>query len=101
MKRANLLIVIGLIAVVAMSIYSMQGGKSAAEYQDFIANKRKENDEFMKSGKGSPFLQDSVTFEGLKYFPVNEKYNIKARLEPIENKKVVLLATSTGSEQKY
>lgn len=101
MKRANLLIVIGLIAVVAVTIYSMQGGKSAAEYQEFIANKRKESDEFMKLGKGSPFLQDSVTFEGLKYFPVNENYNIKARLEPIENKKVVLLATSTGSEQKY
>lgn len=101
MKSSNLFLLIGLIAVITLIIYSMQGGKSAADYQDFIAKERKDKDEFMKSGEGSPFLKDTIPFEGLKYFPVNEKYNIKAKLEPIEEKKVVILGTSDGKEQKY
>ncbi len=101
MKRSNLLLLIGLIAVIGLIIYSMQGGKSAADYQDFIAKERKDKDEFMKSGEGSPFLKDTIPFQGLKYFPVNEKYNIKAKLKPVEEKKVVLLGTSDGKEQKY
>ena len=101
MKRSNLLLALGLIAVVAIMIYSFQGGKSAADYQAFIDKERKDKDEFMKSEEGSPFQKDSIPFEGLKYFPVNEKYNIKAKLEPIEEKKVMLLGTSDGKEQKY
>lgn len=101
MKRSNLLLALGLIAVVAIMIYSLQGGKSAADYQTFIAKEWKDKDEFMKSDKGSPFQKDTIPFEGLKYFSANEKYNIKARLEPIEEKKVMLLGTSDGKEQKY
>lgn len=101
MKRSNLLIFIGLIAVITLIIFSLQGGKSAANYQAFIEKERLEKDEYMKSEEGSPFLKDTIPFQGLKYFPVNEKYKIKAKLEPIEDKKVLLLGTSDGKEQKY
>jgi len=87
--------------VVALIIYSVQGGKSAADYQTFIDKDRKEKEEFLKSGDGSPFVKDNIPFEGLKYFQASEKYNIKAKLEPVKEKKVVLLGTSDGKEQKY
>jgi len=101
MKRSNLIIFIGLIAVIALIIYSLQGGKSAADYQAFIEKERKEKEEYLKSGDGSPFVKDNIPFEGLKYFPTNEKFNIRAKLELIEEKKVILLGTSDGKEQKY
>jgi len=101
MKRSNLLLILGLMGVVALIIYSVQGGKSAADYQTFIDKDRKEKEEFLKSGDGSPFVKDNIPFEGLKYFQVSEKYNIKAKLEPVKEKKVVLLGTSDGKEQKY
>jgi len=101
MKRSSLLIFIGLVAVIFLIIFSLQGGKSAADYQVFIEGERKEKDEYMKSEEGSPFLKDTIPFKGLKYFPANEKYNIKAKLEPIEEKKVTLLGTSDGKEEKY
>jgi uncharacterized protein (DUF1684 family) len=101
MKRSNLILFIGLIAVIALIIYSLQGGKSAADYQAFVEKDRKDKEEYMKSGEGSPFLKDTIPFEGLKYFPANEKFNIKAKLEPIEEKKVIILGTSDGKEQKY
>lgn len=101
MKRSNLFLFIGFIAVVALIIYSLQGGKSAADYQAFIEKERKEKEEYLKSGDGSPFVKDNIAFEGLNYFPINEKFNIRAKLEIIEEKKVMLLATSDGKEQKY
>lgn len=101
MKRSNLIIFFGLIAVVALIIYSLQGGKSAADYQAFVEKDRKEKEEYLKSGEGSPFVKDTIPFKELKYFPTNEKFNIRAKLEFIEEKKVVLLGTSDGKDQKY
>lgn len=101
MKRSNLIIFLGLIGVVALIIYSLQGGKSAADYQSFIEKERKEKEEYLKSGAGSPFVKDNIPFEELKYFPTNEKFNVRAKLELIEEKKVILLGTSDGQEQKY
>jgi uncharacterized protein len=101
MKRSNLIIFAGLIAVIALIIYSLQGGKSAADYLSFIEKDRKDKEAYLKSGAGSPFVRDNIPFEGLKYFPANEKFNIKSKLETIEEKKVVLLGTSDSKEQKY
>jgi hypothetical protein len=101
MKRSTSIIIIGLIAVVTLIIISLQGGKSTADYQAFIENDRKEKAEYLKSGAGSPFVKDNIPFTGLNYFPANEKFNIRAKLEHIEEKKVVMLGTSDGKEQKY
>ena len=101
MKRSNLILFIGLIAVIALIVYSLQGGKSTADYQAYIEKERKDKEAFMKSADESPFLKDTLSFQGLKYFPVNEKFNLKAKLKPIEEKKVVILGTSDGKEQKY
>jgi uncharacterized protein (DUF1684 family) len=49
----------------------------------------------------SPFIKDSIVFSGLHYFSIDPKYKIKAKLRAIENKKVVLLATSDGKEENY
>jgi uncharacterized protein (DUF1684 family) len=101
MKPFNLILSFGLVALIALIIYSLQGGQSAADYQAFIEKEREDKDAFMKSGNESPFQKDTIPFEGLKYFPVNEKFNIKASLTPIQEKKVVMLGTSDGLEQKY
>jgi uncharacterized protein (DUF1684 family) len=101
MKSSRLVPLIILLAVIGFIIYSLQGGSSKENYPASIQKDRSEKEEFMKSREGSPFLKDSVPFTGLQYFPIDEKYRIKAALEPIENKRVVILSTSDGKEQKY
>ena len=101
MKSSRLVPLIILLAVIGFIIYSLQGGSSKEDYPVSIQKDRSEKEEYMKSGDGSPFLKDSVPFTGLQYFPIDEKYLVKAKLEPIENKKVVILSTSDGKEQKY
>jgi|JI10StandDraft_1071094.scaffolds.fasta_scaffold00949_31 uncharacterized protein (DUF1684 family) len=102
MKTSKLILVILIGAVAGIVIYSMQNNTSTDEgYVEFIQQERAEMEKFMKGGDGSPFGQDNIVFEGLKFFPADVRYRVKAKLKPIEGKKVVLLSTSDGKEQKY
>lgn len=103
MKGSKAILIILAIGVIAFVIFLKQGdeGTNDEDYTAFILKERSEMEIFMKSGAGSPFSQDSIQFEGLKFFPADIRYRIKARLKPIEGKKVVLLSTSDGKEQKY
>lgn len=101
MKSSYLIPLILIVALAAFVMYSLQGGKSDEEYVQSIATHRAEMEKFMKSGTGSPFLKDSIPFDGLQYFSVDPGFRVKAKLEHIQDKKVVLLATSDGKEQKY
>jgi uncharacterized protein len=103
MKSSKVIPVILILAVVAFAIYSMQGNKATTseDYVKFIQRERTEMEAFMKNGTGSPFSQDSILFEGLNFFPADVKYRVKAKLKPIDDKKVVMLSTSDGKEQKY
>jgi uncharacterized protein (DUF1684 family) len=101
MKRSTLLISIGVVVVLAFIYLTVREETPPEDYIARIEKERQEKDAFMKSSEGSPFRNDTVPFEGLNYFPVDERYRVKARLEPIEKKKVVILATSDGLEQRY
>lgn len=101
MKSSRLVPLIIILAVAAFVIYSLQGGTSDEDYSASIQKDRNEKAEFMKSGNGSPFLKDSIPLTELHYFTIDPKYKVKAKLRPIEGKKVVILATSDGNQQKY
>ena len=101
MKRSTLYIIIGLAGVIALILFSLQNGESSENYLNTITKERTEKDEFMKSGDGSPFQNDSIPFNGLKYFEIDERFRVKAKLEPIEEKKVRVIGTSDGKEQRY
>jgi uncharacterized protein (DUF1684 family) len=103
MKISKLILVILIVAVAGFVIYSMQNNNTSTDegYVEFIQQERAAMEKFMKGGDGSPFSQDSIVFEGLKFFPADVRYRVKAKLKPIEGKKVVLLSTSDGKEQKY
>lgn len=100
MKSSRIVPIIIIVAIAGFVIYSMQGG-SPENYEATILKDREEKTEFMKSASGSPFLKDSIPFEQLNYFPIDETYRVKASLKSIDSKKVLLLATSDGLEQKY
>jgi uncharacterized protein (DUF1684 family) len=100
MKSSRLVPIIIIVAIAAFVIYSMQGG-SPDNHEATIQQERTEKAAFMKSNSGSPFLKDNIPFEELSYFPIDETYRVKASLQSIDHKKVVLLSTSDGQEQKY
>ncbi len=118
MKRKNI-IIFGVLAFLStIFYYSLTGNVSQEDYVTTLLKEREEKDVFMKSDKDSPFKsvpKQSSEEEPLKknlavvtedvnklnYFPPDLKYKITAILEPIENKKVIVLPTSDGKEKQY
>ena len=99
MKRF-LPIIIVLVAGISV-IYSLQGGESEEEYIERIEEERQRTAGFMRANSESPFAPDSITFNGLEYYTPDPDFKVRARLTPIQNKKLLQMPTSTGEEEKY
>lgn len=101
MKLRNIIFVALGIAVAWIVIYSFQAKDDSKEYEAEIVHEREAKDNFMRSSDESPFGDKKKNFSKLNYFPIDANYRISARLESIDNKKVVVLPTSDGLEKKY
>lgn len=59
-------------------------------------------DEEFRNEKKSPLLtEDFAKFEGLNYFPTDNKYRITAKMTKTTDEKYFLMPTSSGSAKKY
>lgn len=101
MRSKNILIILFVLLVVIILYSTLSGNKSQEEYNQQITKEREEKDRFMRTSSESPFASDTESFEGLKYFPPDEKYRVIAKLTPVEEKKVQTLSTNDGKEQSY
>ncbi len=81
-----------LVAVGAIFAYTLLGGESAEDYRERIAEERQRTERFMKGSPESPFAPDSVEFTGLSYYPADPAYRVRARIEPVSDKKLMVLA---------
>lgn len=100
MKTKNIILIIVVIVVLVGIYYSMADNNTSEAYQARVEQLRREKDNSFRSGDDSPF-GDSVEFSGLKYFPIDARYRVNARLTEINPKKPVVLPTSDGREKSY
>lgn len=100
MKTKNIIIILIVVVVLVGIYYSFTGSETSEAYMAKIEQQRKEKDNDMREGEDSPF-GDSIEFTGLKYFPVDTRYRVDARLVEISPKKTVTLPTSDGREKTY
>lgn len=101
MKTKNVLILVALTAVIISLFYSFQGSQDQTAYVAEVQKERDGKDRFMQTSPESPLAGKTGDFKGLKYFPVDIRYKVTAKLMPIQNKKPVILSTSDGKEQRY
>ncbi|HEX5172080.1 MAG TPA: DUF1684 domain-containing protein [Cyclobacteriaceae bacterium] len=101
MRPKNIFVILFVIAVIIILYSTLSGNKSQEEYNQQIQTDREDKDRFMKTSAESPFASQPETFEGLKYFPPDEKYRVIAKLIPAEEKKVQVLSTNDGKDQSY
>ncbi len=72
------------------------------DYKTEIAQHRSEKDAMFKSDEESPLSErDRASFEGLKYFPIDETYKVEARLSRFIVKETTFIPTSTGEDRMY
>src|SRR5947208_15691020 len=63
---------------------------------------RKEKDSFYKFSDDSPIPErERENFAGLKYFPPEEKYRMKLKLQRYPNPELVTMVTSKGTQQRF
>jgi uncharacterized protein (DUF1684 family) len=101
MKTKNIILIGAIVIVLVSILYSLQPGETDGTYITKIERARKEKDHYMRTADDSPFAAKSAEFKGLKYFPIDGKFRINARLTPVENKKALSLPTSDQSQKSY
>lgn len=101
MKFSRLLLFASLVALAGFIYFSLKGGMSEEEFATTITKERNEKNDFLKNNEGSPFATLTEEFKELNYFKPDLNYRVNAKLTPIKDKKVIVLATSDGKEQKY
>jgi uncharacterized protein (DUF1684 family) len=96
--------IIGLIAFVVVAItvvYSLRGTADDASYRKKIADEREEKDRFMRNSPESPFAATPDKYEGLNYFAPDSHYRVIAELNPVTERKMRVLGTNDGEQQRY
>ena len=101
MKVKSIIILLVVIVSIVSVFYSFWGNQDQTTYISKIKKEREEKDHFMKTSAESPFGDARENFTSLKYYPVDPQFKIVADLAPVENKNVVVLATSDGKEERY
>lgn len=101
MKRKHIILLLIVVVVIVVVFYGFQGGQDDSAYVATISKEREEKDRYMRTSNESPFAKSPEDFTGLKYFAPDLSYRIVADLIPVETRKVVLLPTNDGKEQRY
>jgi uncharacterized protein len=100
-KIKSIIIILAVVVCLVSLFYSFWGNQDQTTYIQKIKKEREEKDHFMETSKESPFSEAKENFTALKYYPVDPKFKIIADLTPVEEKNVVVLATSDGKEERY
>lgn len=102
MKANQLIIaVVALVVVVAVG-YMFTAAESPEAYIEKIEKERERQFKFIRFNVESPLSEEQKkNFQSLTFYEINPSYRVKARLIPIENKKVREVPLTDGSKEKY
>ena len=102
MKSSHILIVIVSAVVLAAVAYMFTAAESPEAYIEKVEKERERQFKFIKFNVESPLNEEQRrSFQLLTFYDINPVYRVKARLIPIENKKVREVPLTDGSKEKY
>jgi uncharacterized protein (DUF1684 family) len=101
-KANQLIIAVVALVVVAAVGYMFTAAESPEAYIEKIEKERERQFKFIRFNVESPLSEDQKkNFQSLTFYAINPSYRVKARLIPIENKKVREVPLTDGSKEKY
>lgn len=87
---------------ILLSVFTISCQFVQDEYIQSIEQERKAKDSIFRIESESPLIVEQINnFEGLKYFPVDKKYRVKARLDRVDSGTVIKMRTSTDRSPDY
>lgn len=101
MKPKNIILLLIIVVAIIIVFYGFNESQNDPAYIEKIQKEREEKDRFMRTSEESPFANTKDDFTGLKYFDPDPSYRIVADLTYVESRKMILLPTNDGKEQRY
>jgi uncharacterized protein (DUF1684 family) len=91
------------VGVIAITIYNFQGANPSSEgYAQKVQQERLEKNEMFKNSEDSPLTEEQLDiFESLTYFPIAEKYKVKADFQRNTREQKIKMAITDGSQREY
>lgn len=99
--KNNILFFTTLFLLIPFSGIDAQDMGNGDAYADQINKERAKKDQFFKNAQTSPLVPDSIdSFNGLSYYPPDERFKVTATLTPVDRQDSVTLETSKGNNIK-
>lgn len=101
MKTNKILLTILFSGIVfGLVYYSFFGNSTEGDYRNQIINEREGKNQYLKSAKDSPFVNDPDSFKGLSYFDPDPKFRFTADLNYLK-KQPRQISTSDGKIRNF
>jgi hypothetical protein len=97
--KKNLLWILGVGTILIIAFTLLTAGEDPEAYRKRILEERTEKNEFLKTSDASPFK--GKPFRGLNYYEPDLQYKVMAKVEKIETKAYMNIATSDGKSERY
>jgi len=91
----------GILSILLICLLHLTVAQDKLYIKEIEAHRAAQNAEFRDPAMSPLTAKDRENFEGLKYFPINEKYRVTAHFEATPDAKTFPLGTSTGTTQLY
>ncbi|MCL6259513.1 DUF1684 domain-containing protein [Aquiflexum sp. TKW24L] len=101
--KANNILIIGVLAVIGLAVvYTMTGTENPEVYVEKVEKERDRQFKFIKFNIDSPLSEiQKKDFRELDFFLIDPKYKVRAKMIPLEEKKMIELPMTDGTVEKY
>ena len=101
-KSSRLLFLLATVVVLAAVGYMFTAAESPEAYLEKIEKERERQFKYIRFNVDSPLTEEQKRkFQRLTFYEVNPAYRVKARLLPIEEKKVREVPLTDGTTERY
>jgi uncharacterized protein (DUF1684 family) len=102
MNTRNILI-IGILAVIALAVaYTLTGTDNPEVYMEKIEKERDRQFKFIRYNIESPLTEEQKKdFKELDFYPIDPAYKVRAKMVPVEDRKMMELPMTDGTVEKY
>ena len=99
----KVLFAIAVVGLVVITVYTFQGtSHSTVGYVEEIeAGRIEKNGEFITSDESPLTEEQKENFTALNYFPISEKYKVRAEFHKNSRERIVKIAVTDGSQREY
>ncbi len=102
MDKKNVLLVLVVLVVFGSLIYTFTATENPEVYKENIEAERERQFKFLKYNLESPLTEPQrEDLDSLDFYPVDMDYKVRARMVPLQNRKMLELPMTDGSVERY